>query len=342
MITERALRRRMTPEDRRDMTLSPGPPPWPIPPSWTVTPPRRATATTDPPPPDTGTAPPPASAPAPVEQAAPRRTIVLLTTDESTARDVPGIAVEARTPPAPAAGFAGVYALADAAARAFADGAQGVVIVHDDDALDETAWALDVLHTGEAPLVLAAGPAGAVDLADALSVAAAAPAGSGCLVVAHGEIHAARYVRRTGAHAFSSPGAGPLGRVTAGSARLQWRPPERLTVRGGPAADRTPHVGVHTAVLGDDGELLGALAERCDGLVVAGGPLDPIAGTLAAAASRMPVVLASPTGHDAFTTTSLDPLKARVLMHLLLAAGRDHDAILSAFAAAEHPGPVQL
>lgn len=331
------------------MTLSPGPPPWPIPPSWTVTPPRRTTATADPMPPDTGTAPPPASAPVPapvpVEQGVPRRAIVLLAPDDIAARDapgaVPGATVEARTLPAPAAGFAGVYALADAAARAFAEGAEGVVLVPGGDTPDETAWALDLLHAGDAPLVLAAGPGGPVDVADAVSVAAATPAGSGCLVVAHGEIHAARYARRTGPHALSSPGAGPLGRVAAGSVRLQWLPPERLSVRGVPG-DRVPRVGLHTTVLGDDGELLGALAERCDGLVVAGEASELIAGALAAAASRIPVVLTSPTGHGAFTTTSLDPLKARVLMHLLLAAGRDRDAVLTAFAAAERPGPAQL
>jgi L-asparaginase len=281
-----------------------------------------------------------------VEQGIPHRRVVLLAPDDSAARDVagavPGVTVEARTSPVPAEGFAGVYALADAAARAFGEGAEGVVIVGGGDTPDETAWALDLLHTGDAPLVFAAGPRGAVDVADAVSVAAAAPAGSGCLVVAHGEIHAARYVRRTGAQALSSPGAGPLGRIDAGSVRLQWRPPERLTVRGVPTGDRTPRVGLHTTVLGDDGELLAALAERCDGLVVAGGLSDPVAGALAAAASRIPVVVASPTGHDAFTTTSLAPRKARVLMHLLLADGRDRDAVLAAFTAAEHPGPARL
>ncbi|WP_329257594.1 asparaginase domain-containing protein [Actinoallomurus sp. NBC_01490] len=334
------------------MTLSPGPPPWPIPPSWTVTPPRRATATTDTLPPDTGTAPPPvsapvpASAPAPVEQGVPRQAIVLLAPDDAAARDVvgavPGVTVEARTLPAPAVDFAGVYALADAVARAFAEGAEGVVVVDGGDTPDETAWALDLLHAGDAPLVLAAGPGGAVDVADAVNVAAAAPAGSGCLAVAHGEVHAARYVRRTGAHELSSPGAGPLGRVTAGSVRLRWRPPERLTVRDVPTGDRTPRVGLHTAVLGDDGELPAALAERCDGLVVAGGAPDPVVRALATAASRIPVVLASATGHDAFTTTSLDPRKARVLMHLLLATGRDRDAVLAAFVAAERPGQARL
>jgi L-asparaginase len=302
------------------MSLSPGPPPWPIPPSWTVTPPR----------PDT----------APVVGASTgRRTIVLLAPgDTDVLGAVPGVTVEARTLPPSAGGFAGVRALADAAARAFSEGAEGVVVVHDGDAPDETAWALDLLHPGEAPLVLAADPGRVSDVADAISVAAAVPPRSGCLVVVDGEIHTARHVSRSGTR-LSSPEAGPLGRVTAGTVRLHWRPPERLTVRGGPSETRTPRVGLHTATLGDDGELLTALAERCDGLVVAGGVPDSIAGALTAAAARIPVVV---TGTGPLTTTSLDPRKARVLMHLLLSSGRDRDAVLSAFTAAEGPGPAQV
>ena len=309
------------------MTLSPGPPPWPIPPSWTLTPPRRATT-------------PPAPEPVGVTH----RTIVLLAAGGVEARDVPGVAVEARSIRPPAPGFAGVYELADAAARALSEGADGVVIVQGAEAPEETAWALDLLHPGDAPLVLAAGP---VDVADAISVAAALPPRAGCLLVTHGEIHAARHVRRTGTLP-ASPGAGPLGHVAGGTVRLLWRPPERVTVRAGANGGRLPRVGLHTAVLGDDGLLLGALAEHCDGLVVAattGGVPEELTAVLAEAAARVPVIVAAPAapvGHGSIPVTGLDPLKARVLMHLLLAAGRDRDAVLTAFAAAERPGPAQL
>jgi L-asparaginase len=307
------------------MTLSPGPPPWPIPPSWTVTPPRRAAATTDPPPADPGPA---------------ARVIALFAPDGTPAPDVPGVAVRALASPAPAPGFAGVYALADAVARAYGEGAQGVVVLYSGDELEEAAWALDLLHSGDAPLVLAADPGRAADVADAIGVAAAAPPGSGCLVVAHGEIHTARHVRRSGA-VLSSPGAGPLGQVVAGAPRLRWRPPARLTVHGGATAGRPARVGLHTTVLGDDGELLALLAERCDGLIVAGGLPESIAGAAGAAATRVPVVLACRPGHG-LPTTSLDSRKARVLMHLLLSAGRDREAVLAAFAAAEGDGPAQV
>jgi L-asparaginase len=315
------------------MTLSPGPPPWPIPPSWTLTPP-----------------PPRARRERAPEPAVAHRMIALLAPDDAEARDVlgavPGVTVDARSIRPPSPGFAGVYELADAAARALSEGADGVVVVLGADAPEETAWALDLLHPGDAPLVLAAGPDRAGDVADAVRVAAEAPARSGCLLVARGEIHAARYARRTDARTLASPGAGPVGHVTAGAVRLLWRPPERLTVRTGATGGRRPRVGLHTAVLGDDGLLLSALAERCDGLVVsaaaAAGVPEEIAAVLAEASARIPVVLASPAGHDGIPVTTLDPLKARVLMHLLLAAGRDRDAVLAAFTAAERPGPAQL
>jgi L-asparaginase len=331
------------------MTISPGPPPWPIPRSWTLTPPQRGGAATD----ISPARPEPARVPARAEHSGVvRRRIALLAQDDAGARDVlgavPGVTVDARTIPAAAPGFAGVYALADAAARALSEGADGVVLVQAAAAAEETAWALDLLHRGDAPLVLAADPDQAPDVADAISVAAGAPDRAGCLLVARGEIHSARHVRwtGTGTPALTSPGAGPLGHVAAGVVRLLWRPPERLTVRDAPNPGWTPRVGLHTAVLGDDGELLGTLAGRCDGLIVAvgatGGVPDEIAGALAEAAARIPVVLASPTGHGSLPVTTLDPLKARVLMHLLLAAGRDREAVLSAFAAAGRPGPAQI
>jgi L-asparaginase len=279
------------------------------------------------------------------------RTIAVLAPDDAEARDVlcavPGVTVDARSIRTPAPGFAGVYELAEAAARALMEGADGVVIVQGAEAPEETAWALDLLHPGDAPLVLAADPDHHGDVADAISVAAAAPSRAGCLLVTHGEIHAARYVRRTGtqARALASPGAGPLGHVAGGAVRLLWRPPERVTVRDGANGGRI-RVGLHTAVLGDDGLLFGALAEHCDGLVVAatatGGVPEEIAAVLAEASVRVPVIVASPVGHDSIPVTTLDPLKARVLMHLLLAAGRDRDAVLAAFAVAERPGPALL
>lgn len=262
-----------------------------------------------------------------------------------TLRASSGVAVEARTVPAPVPGFAGVYDIAHAAEQAVRDGAGGIVVAQATNAPEETAWALELLHTGDVPLILTADPHDAGDVADAIAVAAAGLSGFGCLLVTHGEIHAARHVRRTSAAAargFGSPSAGPIGHITGSVPRLLWRPYGRLTV-GAPYGGRSPQVGLHTVTLGDDGRLLSAIAEHCDGLVVsvpaAGRVPEAVTVALADPAGRIPVVLTSPAASGGgLLATTLDPLKARILMHLLLGAGRDRDAVLEAFAAADGPG----
>jgi L-asparaginase len=253
----------------------------------------------------------------------------------------PGVTVERRPAAGPVSTFAGVGELARAVGQAVAGGAHGVVVVHPAETLAETAWALELVHDGTAPIVLTAASGAPADLADAVAVAAAGPKGLGCVVVAHGEIHAARHVTATGlaAPAFASPAAGPLGQVIGGIPRLQWRPPERFTVRG-PFAGRPPRVGLHVVALGDDGELLRTLAGHCDGLIVAAragqAALAALAPVLAEPAARIPVVLSSPTAPPGgMAATRLDPLKARVLMHLVLDAGHDRSAVLNAFTALE-------
>lgn len=114
-----------------------------------------------------------------------------------------------------------------AARRALDDGAEGVVITHGTDVIEETAWLaeLRVRPHHEAPVVLTASMRHASEFAgdgprnlhDALRVAASPRArGRGVTVCANGELHHARWVTKTHATAvatFASPGRGPVAEV---------------------------------------------------------------------------------------------------------------------------------
>jgi L-asparaginase len=278
---------------------------------------------------------------------------------------------DVRNKPGASLDFPDLYELAAAITEALDDSCVGAVVTQGTDTIEEVAYVLDLLLPTDAPVVVTgamrnptmAGADGPANMLAAIRVAASSSAeGLGCLVVLNDQIHAARWVHKahTGSPAaFVSPDHGPLGHVVEGRVRIpvriqRWSPTLSFVPR------RSARVGLVTIALGDDGTLIEAMAEHVDGLVVAAfgaghvpAAVAPILGKLA---DRIPVVLASRTGagpvhrvtygfpgserdllaRGLITAGYLDPLKARILLHLLIASGLDNAGIRGAFAAADN------
>jgi L-asparaginase len=233
-------------------------------------------------------------------------------------------------------------------------GVDGIVITQGTDTIEETSYFLDLCYSGEAPVIVTgamrnptmAGPDGPANILAALRVAASRQSrGRGCLVVFADEIHAARQVRKshsTSITAFTS-WPGPIGFVAEDAVRFHSAAARGIVL--GPSSSRPVRTVIATATVGDDGEQLRVLGEHVDGLVVAAmgaGHVPqawvPVLGNLA---ERIPVVLSSRTGSGSvlsktygfpgsesdllarglISAGSLPPVKARMLLHLLLMRG---------------------
>jgi L-asparaginase len=276
-----------------------------------------------------------------------------------------GITVEVedfRRVPGASLAFDDLAALAATIQTRLAAGADGVVITQGTDTIEETAYLLDLTHTRPEPVVVTgamrnptlAGADGPANLLAAVQTAASPHArGLGALVAFADEIHAAARVRKTHStrgHTFVSANGGPLGYLVEGQTRILNTPAGRTIV---PAS-----------------------AEQCDGLVVAGFGVghipDRVVHTLTDLAAAMPVVLASRTGAGSVLAHTyafpgsesdllgrglisagfLDPFKARILLHHLLASGHNQATVQTTFARAggypspenqgEHATPVQV
>jgi L-asparaginase len=215
----------------------------------------------------------------------------------------PDLEVETvRNLPGAALGLDGALAVARAAVAAAGRG-RGVVVTSGTDTIEELAVLIDVMYGGESPIAVtgairpasAAGADGPANVGQAAALAVAPEAtGLGTVIVFGGQIHAARFARKsdsTSPTAFASPQTGPIGYVEEGRVailvRPQRRPPlvvERLDAR----------VPVVATGLGDDGALVRLAAEDADGLVVialgAGHLPPPVMETVETVCRRIPVV----------------------------------------------------
>src|ERR687897_617341 len=190
------------------------------------------------------------------------------------------------------------------AAVAEAAAGRGVVLTHGTDTLEETAVLCDLVHGGEAPIVVTGairpasgvGADGPANLLDAVRAAGSpATAGLGAIVAFAGELHAARAVRKVDSvspRAFGSPQSGPLGRVSEERVEV-WSSPVRRPPL--PVAQLDARVEIVAAGLGADGAMVdAALAAGADGIVAvllgAGHAPPAFLAACAAAVPRVPVV----------------------------------------------------
>ena len=302
-------------------------------------------------------------------------------TAEQLVQSVPGLAEVARIRaetfrqvPSPELTLVDLSALAQEIAHRIAAGDAGVVVTQGTNTIEETAFMLDLLVGGDAPVVVTGamrnptlpGADGPANLLAAVSTAASPQArGLGAVVVFADEIHAARYVRKAHTQSimpFRSSPAGPIGWLSEGRVRVGARPAGRRRLALDPARE-APWVALVTFGAGDEGLLVGAVADAgYQGLVVEATGGGHIAAAcvdqLEALAGRMPVALASRTGAGellqrtySFPGSEIDLIarglipagamtaaQARVLLRLLLTAQAPLPEIRRAFAALAAPG----
>jgi L-asparaginase len=244
----------------------------------------------------------------------------------------------------------------------------GAVVVQGTDTIEETAFFLDLLHTGPKPAVVtgAMRPASAADydgpanLTGAVRLAASAEAGAadlGVVVALAGSIEAADDVTKTHASAFDTFRAlnrGALGRIEPDRVILTGRRGARRHVATERAAER---VFLVTTTVATDGTPIAALhAAGADGFVVAATGAGNTAPALLAAAeavmaaglpvvvtTRCPIGAASgdyafPGGGATWRRAGAIPAghlggpKARIALSLGLGAGLDREGLVALLA----------
>lgn len=273
--------------------------------------------------------------------------------------------------PSPHLDVAAVRAAYDFALGAKRAGADGVVLTHGTDTLEETAYLLDLWWDLDIPIVITGamrapalpGADGPANLQAAVVAAASAKLRNlGVLVVLNDEVHAARRVQKTDAtavHTFASPAFGPLARIVEGEVYLGAIPPARLPALP-VATGELIEIPIIEMALAQSPRIVELVANdpQTSALVLAASGVGHVSEAVAEYAGAMvgqgrPVVFATRTGAGPTLTRSygyvgaeadllargligagfLPARKARLLLHTLLAAGASMQDIRDEFAA---------
>lgn len=264
--------------------------------------------------------------------------------------------------------FATIAGLAKRIAELDAAGIDGVVVTQGTDTMEESACLTDLLHASDLPVVFTGamrhtgkpGADGPANLLAAIRVAASPVArGTGVLLVSNDEIHLARHVRKAHATAlstFASPALGPIGWVAEGRTHIKLVPADRGPKFAPELAEQSRNVALVTLAMDDSALLIDAVTpDHYAGAVIAtmgaGHVPSHLLDAIGALASRLPCVFVSRTGNGevhrhscdfagselrliergVIPGGSFDPLKARIMLRLLLAAGASRDEIFSTF-----------
>ena len=243
--------------------------------------------------------------------------------------------------------------------------ADGLVVLHGTDTMEETAFFLDVTAPTEIPVVFTGAmraatdpkPDGPANILDAATVAATAEArGRGVLIVMHGQIHSARRVTKidtSAVDAFDSVLPPDLGTVRSGMVEFSAAWSRQVHV---PLPEQLPRVDIIPMYAGVDDFALAAAVERgAKGLVIAGVGAGNVnealfRGILNALHAGIPVVISSRVPYGgvqpiyayagggmallkagAIFAKDLNPQKARVLLMAGLGAGYDQNKLGNLF-----------
>jgi len=236
--------------------------------------------------------------------------------------------------------------------------AEGIVITHGTDTQEETAYFLDLVLTGDKPVVLtgsmrastAISADGPKNLYDAITIAASPKSiGRGVLVSFNEGIYDARDVMKlstTKTNAFGSPNTGPVGQAYDGrveyylKSEREVKPNSPITITADTKLPRVDIVYMYADAPPDEIDML--VSKKVDGIVIAGvgnGNFNKAyteavkravaAGIVVCRASRTPsgrVVLHDEINDDELGTIvsdDLTPQKARILLMLGLTKTKD-------------------